>query len=95
MTGGASGVPTIYPTILYDDAKAAIRTLTQGLGFTEEAVHEGEDGSVLHAELSLGNGRVMLGSRGREGPTSSWPGWPPAATPVSSPSPASAGWGRP
>lgn len=41
MTDGASGVPTIYPTILYDDAKAAIRTLTQGLGFTEEAVYEG------------------------------------------------------
>ncbi|WP_329358460.1 VOC family protein [Streptomyces anulatus] len=67
MADGTSGVPTIYPTILYDDAKAAIRTLTQGLGFTEEAVYEGEKGSVLHAELSCGNGRVMLGSRGREG----------------------------
>ncbi|WP_030713487.1 VOC family protein [Streptomyces griseus] len=55
MAGAASGVPTIYPTILYDDARAAIRTLTQGLGFTEEAVYEGE------------NGRVMLGSKGREG----------------------------
>ncbi|MFJ9056373.1 VOC family protein [Streptomyces sp. NPDC102409] len=63
----ADGGPTIFPTILYDDAKAAIRVLTQALGFTEEAVYEGEDGSVLHAELSCGNGRVMLGSRGRGG----------------------------
>ncbi|WP_328891429.1 VOC family protein [Streptomyces sp. NBC_00316] len=67
MAGAPAGVPTICPTILYDDAKAAIRILTEGLGFTEEAVHEGENGVVLHAELSCGNGRVMLGSRGREG----------------------------
>ncbi|CAO0825553.1 hypothetical protein SMICM17S_00059 [Streptomyces microflavus] len=41
--------------------------MTQGFGFTEEAVYEGENGSVLHAELSCGNGRVMLGSKGGEG----------------------------
>ncbi|MEF9910014.1 VOC family protein [Streptomyces sp. P5-A9] len=64
---GTNGVPTIFPTLLYDDAKAAIGVLTQALGFTEEAVYEGEDGSVLHAELSCGNGRVMLGSKGGEG----------------------------
>ncbi|MCD9900270.1 extradiol dioxygenase [Streptomyces sp. MT29] len=67
MAGVAKGVPTIYPTVLYDDAKAAIRTLTEGLGFTEEAVYEGENGSVVHAELSCGNGRVMLGSKGGDG----------------------------
>ena len=67
MADTTAGVPTIYPTILYDDAKAAIRTLTEGLGFTREAVYEGEDGTVMHAELSSGNGRVMLGSKGREG----------------------------
>ncbi|MEW2489629.1 VOC family protein [Streptomyces sp. NPDC048411] len=67
MAGAPAGVPTIYPTILYSDAKAAIRTLTEGLGFTEEAVYEGENGTVLHAELSWGNGRVMLGSKGRGG----------------------------
>ncbi|WEH42501.1 VOC family protein [Streptomyces sp. AM 2-1-1] len=65
--GRTSGAPTVFPTVLYEDARAAIRTLTQALGFVEEAVYEGEDGRVVHAELSLGNGRVMLGSRGREG----------------------------
>lgn len=70
-----TGVATVYPTILYDDAKAAIRTLTEGFGFTKEAVYEAEDGSVVHAELSCGNGRVMLGSRGREGCSRGrWPG---------------------
>ncbi|MFH8886499.1 VOC family protein [Streptomyces californicus] len=67
MAGAENPVPTVCPTLLYEDARAAIRTLTEGLGFTEEAVHTGEDGSVLHAELSQGNGRVMLGSKGREG----------------------------
>ncbi|MFJ7627969.1 VOC family protein [Streptomyces sp. NPDC097595] len=62
-----TGVATVYPTLLYDDAKGAIRLLTEGLGFVAEAVYEGDDGSVVHAELSCGNGRVMLGSRGREG----------------------------
>ncbi|MFE7757063.1 VOC family protein [Streptomyces sp. NPDC057418] len=64
---GAGGVPTIFPTVLYEDAKAAVRVLTQALGFTGEAVYEGDDGRVLHAELSCGNGRVMLGSKGGEG----------------------------
>ncbi|MFE2637443.1 VOC family protein [Streptomyces scopuliridis] len=68
MTGAAStGVLGIYPTILYKDAKAAIRTLTDAFGFTELRVYEGEDGQVLHAELASGNGVVMLGSKGREG----------------------------
>lgn len=67
MAGATAGVPTVFPTLRYDDAKAAIKMLTEGLGFTEEAVYEGDNGTVLHAELSCGNGRVMLGSRGREG----------------------------
>ncbi|MCX4509847.1 VOC family protein [Streptomyces sp. NBC_01619] len=56
--------PSICPTLLYADAKAAIRQLTEAFGFTGSAVYEGEDGKVVHAELSYGNGRVMLGSKG-------------------------------
>ncbi|MFJ9579797.1 VOC family protein [Streptomyces sp. NPDC101191] len=56
--------PDICPTLTYDDAKAAIRLLTEGFGFTADAVYEGEDGRVMHAELSYGNGKVMLGSKG-------------------------------
>ncbi|MFJ9813626.1 VOC family protein [Streptomyces sp. NPDC101158] len=56
--------PDICPTLTYEDAKAAIRLLTEGFGFTADAVYEGEDGRVMHAELSYGNGKVMLGSKG-------------------------------
>ncbi len=67
MAGKDSGRPSIYPSLLYADAKAAIRQLTEAFGFTELAVYEGEDGSVMHAELVQGNGAVMLGSKGRGG----------------------------
>ncbi|MFG2619987.1 VOC family protein [Streptomyces sp. NPDC048507] len=62
-----AGVPTVFPTLLYRDAKAAIRLLTEAFGFTQVAVYEGDDGSVMHAELSYGSGAVMLGSKGRGG----------------------------
>ncbi|MEU8462925.1 VOC family protein [Streptomyces sp. NPDC029003] len=62
-----AGVPTVFPTLLYRDAKAAIRLLTEAFGFTQLAVYEGDDGAVMHAELSYGGGAVMLGSKGRGG----------------------------
>ncbi|GAA1368278.1 VOC family protein [Streptomyces beijiangensis] len=58
---------TISPTILYDDAKAAIQLLKDAFGFSEVGVYEDENGRVVHAELTYGNGAVMLGSKGREG----------------------------
>ncbi|MFG3660650.1 VOC family protein [Streptomyces sp. NPDC047706] len=67
MAGTSGGGPSIYPTLLYADAKAAIRQLTEALGFTELAVYEGEGGTVTHAELVQGNGGVMIGSKGRGG----------------------------
>ncbi|MEU7553324.1 VOC family protein [Streptomyces sp. NPDC044571] len=62
-----AGVPSIFPTLLYRDAKSAIQQLTEAFGFTQVAVYEGEGGAVMHAELSYGNGAVMLGSKGRGG----------------------------
>ena len=67
MTGTSGTRPSIYPTLLYADAKAAIKQLTEVFGFTESSVYEGEDGMVMHAELVQGNGAVMLGSKGRGG----------------------------
>ncbi len=64
MAGMEGGRPSIYPTLLYADAKAAVKQLTEAFGFTELSVYEGEDGQVLHAELAQGNGAVMLGSKG-------------------------------
>ncbi|MFD5620332.1 VOC family protein [Streptomyces yangpuensis] len=62
-----AGVPSICPTLVYRDAKAAIKLLTEAFGFSQVAVYEGDDGSVVHAELAYGNGVVMLGSTGTGG----------------------------
>ncbi|MBT2539609.1 VOC family protein [Streptomyces sp. ISL-44] len=62
-----AGVPSICPTLVYRDAKAAIKLLTEAFGFSQVAVYEGENGSVVHAELAYGNGVVMLGSKGTGG----------------------------
>ncbi|MGW0765165.1 VOC family protein [Streptomyces sp. NPDC002676] len=67
MAGTGGGRPSVYPTILYADAKAAIKQLTEALGFTELSVYEAQDGKVMHAELVQGNGAVMIGSKGRGG----------------------------
>ncbi|MFJ3923508.1 VOC family protein [Streptomyces sp. NPDC090022] len=62
-----AGNPSISPTLVYSDAQAAIKLLTEAFGFTRVAVYEGENGSVVHAELAYGNGVVMLGSKGTGG----------------------------
>lgn len=62
-----AAAPTISPALVYSDAKAAIRQLTEAFGFTEVAVYEGEGGVVQHAELSYGNGLVMLSTKSRDG----------------------------
>ncbi|MFF3714319.1 VOC family protein [Streptomyces prasinus] len=64
MAGMSGGRPGIFPTLLYADARAAIRQLTEAFGFTELSVYEDGRGGVAHAELAQGNGVVMLGSRG-------------------------------
>ncbi|MGH3932413.1 MAG: VOC family protein [Pseudonocardiaceae bacterium] len=54
---------SIYPTLRYTDAKAAIAFLTNTLGLIEEHVSTADDGSIGHAELSWDGGVVMLGTR--------------------------------
>jgi uncharacterized glyoxalase superfamily protein PhnB len=53
---------SVIPALQYKDAKAAIKFLCQAFGFTKNAVYEEKDGSIAHAQLTHGNGMVMLGS---------------------------------
>jgi uncharacterized glyoxalase superfamily protein PhnB len=52
----------VIPALRYNNAPAAITWLCDVLGFTRHTVFEGENGTIDHAELSLGNGMIMLGS---------------------------------
>ena len=54
---------SIYPTLRYTDPKAAITFLGEALGFATGHVSLADDGTVEHAELSFGDGVVMLGTR--------------------------------
>jgi uncharacterized glyoxalase superfamily protein PhnB len=58
--------PSIYPTLRYRDAPAAIRFLTDAFGLVAGEVVTTPDGRVAHAQLSWQHGIVMLSSRGDE-----------------------------
>ncbi len=53
---------TIIPGMRYRDAHAAIDWLCDVLGFERRLVVPDGSGGVAHAELTLGNGMIMLGS---------------------------------
>lgn len=53
---------TIIPCLSYRDADAAIRWLCDTFGFRKQAVYRDDNGDVLHAQLVLGAGMVMLGT---------------------------------
>ena len=53
---------TAIPTLRYHDAPAAIAFLCDAFGFTRRLVVEDGAGGIAHAELTLGDGMVMLGS---------------------------------
>jgi len=53
---------TIIPVLRYRDAPVAIEWLCQTFGFEKNLVVPNEDGSIAHAQLSFGNGMIMLGS---------------------------------
>lgn len=55
-------VSTIIPCLRYRDAPAAIHWLCQVFGFERHLVVPHADGGIAHAQLSFGNGMVMLGS---------------------------------
>ena len=53
---------TIIPTLRYRDARAAISWLCDAFGFKEHLVVPGDDDRIEHAQLTFGNGMIMLGS---------------------------------
>jgi uncharacterized glyoxalase superfamily protein PhnB len=58
---------TVVPCLRYRDAPRAIEWLCQVFGFEKHMVIAGENGSVAHAQLTLGSGMIMLGSVSNQG----------------------------
>ena len=55
----------IVPAMRYHDAKRATKWLCDAFGFEVQALYEGKDGKVEHAQLTFGNGMIMIGSTGK------------------------------
>lgn len=64
MAKAARAVPegyhTITPTLTLDNAVEAIEWYKRGLGAEELGRAVGPDGKIMHAELKIGDSRVML-----------------------------------
>ena len=52
----------IIPGFRYKDAPAMIEWLEKAFGFEKHLVVEGENNTIEHAQLTLGNSMIMLGS---------------------------------
>jgi uncharacterized glyoxalase superfamily protein PhnB len=57
---------TVIPALRYQEAKKMIEWLCSAFGFEKQAVYEGPDGKVMHAQLTFGNGMIMIGEAGAE-----------------------------
>lgn len=57
--------PDIFPCFRYSDAPAAIDWLERAFGFARGLVVPDDTGGITHAEMRVGRGMVMLGSRRR------------------------------
>ncbi|HTF33786.1 MAG TPA: VOC family protein [Myxococcota bacterium] len=53
---------TIIPTLRYRDAAAAAEWLCRAFDFHKHLVVPGEAGAIAHAQLTYGNGMIMLGT---------------------------------
>ena len=55
------GYHTVIPYLIVKDADAALRFMTTGLGGRIVEEHRLPDGSVMHADVLIGDSHVMLG----------------------------------
>ena len=63
MSNYAKSCPsTIIPGLKYRNAKMMIDWLCTAFGFEKQAVFMGENDIVQHAQLTFGNGMIMIGS---------------------------------
>lgn len=56
----------VIPCLRYRNCTAAIDWLCEVFGFDKQAVYPNPDGSIAHAQLTLGGGMLMLGSANTE-----------------------------
>jgi uncharacterized glyoxalase superfamily protein PhnB len=63
MNTSVTGPATIFPTMRYRNAPAAVEWLCRAFGFEKHLVVSGPSDTIAHAELLWGNGMIMLSSQ--------------------------------
>ena len=61
-THAKQGNSTVIPGLRYRDALAMIDWLHNAFGFEKHAVYPGPNNTVAHAQMTFGNGMIMIGS---------------------------------
>jgi len=64
--------PNIFPALKYSDGAAALKWLERAFGFREHVSYSAPDGTIAHAQMTLGTGMIMLGSAGKPDPRNPW-----------------------
>jgi uncharacterized glyoxalase superfamily protein PhnB len=57
---------TVVPVLIYEDVGKALDWLCAAFSFSERLRAPRPDGRVMHAQISIGEGAVMLGAQGAE-----------------------------
>ena len=55
------GMPRVVPCLFYDDVAAALKWLERAFGFGTRFTSAGPNGQIVHAEVQLEDGVVMVG----------------------------------
>lgn len=72
MKSTPKGWPRISSSLVYDEPAAAIDWLCRAFGFEVRLKVEGDDGMIVHSELTLGDGLIMVSGTAA---TSAHPDW--------------------
>ena len=54
--------PAFIPSIIYKDNRAALKWLQDAFGFEASEILTAANGDIVHAEMSHGDGVIMIGS---------------------------------
>ncbi|MCA8975268.1 MAG: VOC family protein [Planctomycetes bacterium] len=65
-TNPPPGYPRISPYLNYEDTGAMLAWLARAFGLVERHAMRGPDGKVMHAEMALAEGVVMMGTPGAD-----------------------------
>jgi uncharacterized glyoxalase superfamily protein PhnB len=67
MIQASSAAPSLAPYLFYEDVERAVRFMEQAFGFRVVFTSPDPAGGLAHAQLTHGNGLIMLGHAGGGG----------------------------